>query len=98
MAFSTDGRWVATAGPLKAGIWEVGSSDLPSNLLFFLTGNEAPVSSVAFSARRWTLLTGGRDGSVRSYTCSLCGGLRELVPLAKARLNRFKTQQKLSGA
>ena len=98
VAVSTDGRWVATAGPLKAGIWEVGSSDLPSHLLFFLTGNEAPVSSVAFSARRWRLLTGGRDGSVRTYTCSLCGGLRELVPLAKAKLNRFKTQQKRFGA
>ena len=47
--------------------------------------------------RRRHDVTGGRDGSVRSYDCSLCGGLGELIPRAKAKLNRIKTQQKLSG-
>ena len=79
VAVSTDGRWVATAGPLKAGIWEVGSSDLPSNLLFFLTGNEAPVSSVAFSRSALDGLD-GRPRRLRS--------LLHVLPLRRAARTR----------
>jgi WD40 repeat protein len=94
VAFSPDGRWLATAGPIKAGVWQVGESDLPRSFLFFLTGYERPLSSVAFAQRNWTIVTGSVDGTVRSYRCVYCGGLRQLVPFARVRLQRLAKEEK----
>ena len=63
VAFSPDGRWLATAGPIKAGVWQVGESDLPRSQLFFLTGYDQPLTSVAFSQRGSTIVTGTSDGT-----------------------------------
>jgi WD40 repeat protein len=86
-ALSADGRWVATAGPTTAGMWPTTFDPLlPDDRLFFLRGSGAQVLSVAFSPSGWRLATGDRDGAVRFYDCELCGGVAQLVPLAKQRL------------
>jgi WD40 repeat protein len=91
-SFSADGRWVVTAGPLKAGVWEVGKSDLPRSFLFFLRGNQAPIAGATFSPVGWKIATAGQDGSVRVYDCRLCGRLPQLEALAQARLQGLRQQ------
>jgi WD40 repeat protein len=86
VAYSADGRWLATAGPLKAGIWAPGETDLPKSFLQYVRGNQAPITSVAFSPRGWRLAAAGRDGSVRVFDCRLCGRLPQLKSYARARL------------
>jgi WD40 repeat protein len=83
--FSADGRWVVTAGPGKAGVWAV-SATLPFDRLFFLAGNTGPIEAAAFAPRGWMLASAGSDGSIRTFTCSLCGTTPELEQLARQRL------------
>jgi WD40 repeat protein len=90
VAFSADRRWLATAGPLKAGVWSVGESDLSGSFLYFVRGNDAPITSVAFSSRSWELATAARDGSISVYDCTLCGGLPQLESYARSRLATLK--------
>jgi WD40 repeat protein len=89
-SFSADGRWVVTAGPLKAGVWEVGKSDLPRSFLFFLRGNERPIASATFAPVGWEIATAGQDRSIRVYDCRLCGRLPQLGALARARLQSLR--------
>jgi len=86
LAFSADGRWIATAGPTKAGIWASGDSDLRDSSLSFIRGNTKPIVGVAFSPSGWRLATAARDGTVRVFDCKLCGGLSQLEAYARARL------------
>jgi WD40 repeat protein len=86
VSFSPDGRWIASAGPSKAGIWAAGPSDLPGRFLAFARGNTLPITSVAFSARRWELATASRDGSIRVVDCALCATRVPLEAYARARL------------
>jgi WD40 repeat protein len=81
-AFSLDGRWVATAGPGSAGIWAVRSG----KPLAFVEAHDVLLNSVAFAPHGWRIVTGGRDGSVKTYSCTLCGHARELESLARAKL------------
>jgi WD40 repeat protein len=83
VAFSPDGRWIVTAGPSSAGLWQ--ASD--ASLLLFLHGSGAQLTTVAFSPRGWRVVTGSKDGTVATYDCQLCGGVPQLVRLAKARLS-----------
>jgi len=105
LAFSPDGRWLATAGARKAGVWQVGDSNLDGNFLFFvapLRSQQAPVTSIAFT-RNQTIVMGTNHlvgppydvpyGAVRSYKCSLCRGLRQLVPIAKAKLKGIEREE-----
>jgi WD40 repeat protein len=97
LAFSQDGRWLATAGARKAGVWQVGDSNLDGNFLFFvapLLTQQAPLTSIAFT-RDQTIVMGSSHleapphdvpGAVRSYRCSLCRGLPQLVSMAKGKL------------
>jgi WD40 repeat protein len=86
-ALSADGRWAVTAGPLTAGVWPTQPDPrLPDNRLFFLRGNTMQVLSVAFSPAGWRIATGDADGSIRVYDCQVCGGLKELERIARARL------------
>jgi WD40 repeat protein len=89
-SFSADGRWVVTAGPLKAGVWEVGTSDLPRSFLFFLRGNQAPIAGATFAPIGWKIATAGHDGSIRIYDCKLCGRLSQLEATAQARLQGLR--------
>jgi WD40 repeat protein len=80
--FSPDGRWIATAGPSAAGIWDSGNGDL----LYFVRGHKSAVQAVTFGPDSRRLLTAGADGTMRAYGCQLCGDLAALQKLARARL------------
>ncbi len=80
-AFSPDGRWLVTA-TLRASLWDARSGDI----LRRLQGHEGPVTAVAFDRSGRTIVTGGVDGTVRTYRCELCGGVDELVELAERQL------------
>jgi WD40 repeat protein len=44
------------------------------------------VTSATFDPSGRVIVTGGVDGTLRSYRCRICGGLEELSELARARL------------
>jgi hypothetical protein len=54
-----------------------------------LKPREPSLSAVAFSPKGWRIVTGGIDGSIRTYDCRLCGRDRQLVAIARARLARL---------
>jgi WD40 repeat protein len=81
-SFSPDGRWIVTAGPISVGLWNVRNR----SALFFLHGNTDLVTSASFSPEGRTILTSSADGTVRTYRCDLCGGLDELLSLARRQL------------
>jgi WD40 repeat protein len=91
VAFSGDGRWLATAGPLSAGIWETRKKGVwPASPQWLVRGAAPPrLEHVAFSPRGWRLLTGWRSGSVRLYDCRLCGRVPQLSAIARARLREI---------
>jgi hypothetical protein len=56
---------------------------------YFVRGPTRPVSHVAFSSRGWNLVMGSRDGSVRTFECRLCGGVKQLTAIGVARLAKI---------
>jgi WD40 repeat protein len=81
--FSADGRWLVTAGPGTAGLWSVESGLEPS----LLTGHSGLLRGAAFAGDGYTILTaGGEDGTIRTYTCEVCGRIPDLLALADRRL------------
>jgi WD40 repeat protein len=82
---SPDQRWLVTAGPSVVGIWDASTGQL----VRFLHG-AAPLAAAAFTQDSRTVVTRGRDGTVRTYTCAFCGGLPELLTLADRRLAATK--------
>jgi WD40 repeat protein len=93
ITFSADGRWIASAGPLSAGIWQVAKTgawrDTP---LYFVDGDAARtprLDHVAFSPKGWRLLTGWRLGNVRVFDCTMCGRMKELQAIAKSGLSQI---------
>jgi WD40 repeat protein len=84
-SFSADNRWLVTAGP-TAGVWEMRNG----RNLFLLRPREPLLTAVAFSPSGWRIVTGGIDGSVRTYDCRLCAGTRQLIALAQSRLARLR--------
>jgi WD40 repeat protein len=90
VTFSADGRWVATAGPLAAGIWETRQdSRWPVLPVYLIRGPTRPINDVAFSPRGWRLAMGSRDGTIRTFDCRLCGGMKQLTVIARARLHEI---------
>jgi WD40 repeat protein len=85
IAFSHDGRWLVTAGPTKAAVLRT-STGQP---LLLLRGHKQPFTSVTFSPHGMRILTGGEDGSVRTYDCRLCSRLPGLIALARQRLEQL---------
>jgi WD40 repeat protein len=82
-AFSPDGRWIVTAGPSTAAVGSV-STGLR---VLFLRGHEKPLVGAVFAGRDGRLIvTAARDGTIRTYRCELCGGVEELIRLARRRL------------
>jgi WD40 repeat protein len=81
--FSPDGRWIVTAAG-RAALFDTRDG----SLVMRLQGHEGPVTAVAFEPDARTIVTGGVDGTVRTYTCVICGGLDDLVALADRRLAR----------
>ena len=84
--FSADGRWVAIAGPGYAGVVNAKTGER----ILLLDGRDRVLPSVAFSPTGWRIVTGGRSGAVRTYVCELCGGIDELIRLARRRLARLR--------
>jgi WD40 repeat protein len=55
-----------------------------------LNGRERRLTSVAFSPTGWRIVTGGLEGTVKTYDCRLCGGIDDLVQLARQRLANLR--------
>jgi WD40 repeat protein len=83
-SFSPDGRWIVTAGPSTAQLWQPGFQD--PLLPFGLGGHVKPLTSAVFDPSSRVVLSASQDGTVRTYRCAICGGIDELLPLARARL------------
>jgi len=83
-AFSPDGRWIVTAGPISAILWRTGAE----RPFFYLRGDTKLLTAVSFSPDGRLVLSSSDDGSVRLYTCEVCGGLQDLLRLAEQRLRR----------
>jgi len=81
--FSPDGRWIVTAAG-RASLFDARDG----SLVMRLQGHEGPVTSASFAGDSKTIVTGGADGTVRTYECILCGGLDDLLPVAGTRLAR----------
>ena len=83
-SFSPDGRWVVTAGPGTAGLFDAASGEL----VFFLHGHNGILTSAAFTPDGHQIVTAGVDGTIRAYACEICGSLDGLVALAEAKARR----------
>ncbi len=86
-AFSPDGRWIVTAGPSSVGLWQRNSG----RPYFYLRSSDTRpkhkrFSTASFSPDGRLVLSSREDGSVGLYRCEVCGDLRALLRLAKARL------------
>lgn len=88
--FSDDGRWLVSAGPGTAGLWDVRTG----RLLRLLRGKPwglgrasiGILHAAAFMPGSWRIVTGGEDGVVRTYRCEVCARTRGLERLAETRL------------
>ena len=89
--FSPDGRWVVTAGPRTAGLWEARTGEFfaPTGLADpFLRGPlVGPVATAEFMPDSRRIVTASGDGTVRTFECTVCGRIDELVRLAKQRID-----------
>ena len=81
-AFSSDGRWIVTAGPSKSGLWPVRGARTP----LFLRGHKGLLQTATFVPGTHRVVTGGLDGTIRTYTCQECGRVPALLRLAERRL------------
>lgn len=96
VAFSADGRWLATAGPQAVGVWETRKrGGWPSRPIYLVRGSASPspnvraLDTVAFSPRGWRVVTGWRNGDVRTFDCRLCAGIKQLRAIARNRLREI---------
>jgi WD40 repeat protein len=86
--FSSDDRWVATAGPTAVGVWQTREhGGWQQNPLYLVRGATRQVTDVAFSPRGWRIVFGSVDGSLRTFNCTLCGGVKQLSAIAQAKLH-----------
>ena len=86
--FSPDGRWIVTAGPATAGIGLAQGQELfrPGA---YLRGPTKPLTAVGFAGSNGRLvLAASKDGTLRAFTCTLCGNVHDLIALARRRVGR----------
>jgi hypothetical protein len=60
--------------------------DTAGERILFLRGHNGRLLAAGFDETDNRIVTVGVDGTLRSYTCTICGGIRELLPLAERRL------------
>jgi WD40 repeat protein len=87
-SFSPDGRWILTAGATTAILWQTATG----RLFAYLRGHSlrvVPVITASFAPNGTGVLTAGRDGTVRTYVCAICGGVDDLLKLARLREARI---------
>ena len=82
-AFSPDGRWIVTAGPTTAGIWQVRTG----RLLYFLNGARGNLTAAAWAPDSQRIVVGDSGGGVETFRCTVCVGIPALRAQADALLN-----------
>ena len=85
VGWSRDGHWIVTASQFTAGLWNAANGQL----MFYVSRTKAPLTSAAFSATGYSILTGSLDGTARVYDCQVCQPLGKLEQLATVRLSRL---------
>jgi WD40 repeat protein len=80
--FSPDGRWLVSAAN-KAALWDLGTDSVP---ILRLRGHTGTTTAATFDPTGTLVVTGGVDGTVRTYSCDICGGIGHLLALAEQRL------------
>jgi WD40 repeat protein len=80
--YSPDGRWIISAGPVTAGLW----NGKLTQFVFFLRGHRPRLTSALFEPDSQRIVTAGTDGTLRTYRCDICGRLPALLELAEGRL------------
>jgi WD40 repeat protein len=90
-AFSPDGEWIATTGPITVGLWQ---RDAEQPFFYLRRAGAVPkgklLTSASFSPDGRFVLASGKDGAVRLYRCEICGDRPALLELAKARLRELR--------
>jgi WD40 repeat protein len=81
--FSQDGRWLISAAN-KAALWDMGTDG--GEPILRLRGHEGTTTAATFDPTGNLIVTGGVDGTVRTYSCEICGGIDHLLALANRRL------------
>jgi WD40 repeat protein len=81
-SFSADGRWLLTSGPVAGAIWSSSSGAL----LFYLRGPTDLLTDAEWSRAGFRVVATTRDGTIRTYSCAVCGPLSDLMGLARRRL------------
>ena len=66
----------------RASLWDT----IDAENVLRLQGHDGTVTAAAFDQTGRIIVTGGVDGTVRTYDCELCGGVDELIELADGRL------------
>jgi WD40 repeat protein len=85
--FSPDGRWLVSAAN-RAGLWDLRSGTNVERL----QGHEGTTTAATFDPTGRRIVTGGVDGTVRTYGCEICGGVDELLALAERRLAQTRRE------
>jgi WD40 repeat protein len=92
--FSDDGRWLVSAGPGSAGLWQVRTHRLIALLRGRPFGKRGPTGrgsigilyAAGFVPGSFRIVTAGQDGAVRTYLCRICAGVQGLEQLAADHL------------
>ncbi len=85
--FSPEGRWLIAAAN-KAGLWDVGTREI----VLRLQGHEGATTAATFDPTGRRILTGGADGTVRTFDCEICGNVDRLLALARTRLAQTRRE------
>jgi WD40 repeat protein len=80
---SPDGRWLVTAGPSAAAIWDTTTG----NNLIFARGPTGALTAAWFGRDGRTIYATSQDGTLRSYQCEACGTATTLKRLAQQRID-----------
>ena len=83
--FSPDGRWLVTAGPTAAAIWDTTTG----NNLLFPRGPDGALTAASFGSDGRTIYATSADGTLRSYLCDACGSVTTLKRLAQRQIDAF---------